>query len=91
MLPERVQASLREHLKRVQRIHALDLAASYGRVALPGALNRKYPNASRDGAGNLLFPRQKGESIPRPKSRAAVASGSRSWSWQRAFVHPIDV
>ena len=27
MLPEKVNASLREHLKRVQRIHALDLAA----------------------------------------------------------------
>ncbi|HEY6121575.1 MAG TPA: hypothetical protein VIV66_16565 [Pyrinomonadaceae bacterium] len=55
MLPEKVKASLLEHLKRVQRIHALDLAAGYGRVALPGALNRKYPNASTEWGWQFAF------------------------------------
>jgi integron integrase len=59
MLPEKVNASLREHLKRVQRIHALDLAAGYGRVALPGALNRKYPNASTEWGWQFVFPQPK--------------------------------
>ena len=59
MLPEKVKASLLEHLKRVQRIHALDLAAGYGRVALPGALNRKYPNASTEWGWQFAFPQAK--------------------------------
>ena len=59
MLPEKVNASLRGHLKRVQRIHALDLAAGYGRVALHGALNRKYQNASTEWGWQFVFPQAK--------------------------------
>jgi integron integrase len=59
MLPEKVKASLREHLQRVQRIHARDLAAGYGRVALPSALNRKYPNASKEWGWQFAFPQAK--------------------------------
>jgi integron integrase len=59
MLPQKVKPSLLEHLKRVQRIHARDLAAGYGRVALPGALNRKYPNASREWGWQFVFPQAK--------------------------------
>jgi len=69
MLPERVQASLREHLKRVQRIHALDMAASYGRVALPGALNRKYPNASTEWGWQFAFPQAKRWVDPKTKEQ----------------------
>ena len=48
MLPARVHASFQRHLSRVKEIHTRDLAAGYGRVALPYALDRKYRNASAD-------------------------------------------
>ena len=57
----RVHAWSRDGLasRRVQQIHALDLAAGYGRVALPGALNRKYPNASTEWGWQFVFPQAK--------------------------------
>ncbi len=45
MLPEVVNALLKEHLRRVWKIHQLDLKNGFGRVYLPYALSRKYPNA----------------------------------------------
>jgi integron integrase len=59
MLPAKVKLSLVEHLKPVQRTHARDLAAGYGRVPLPDALNRKYPNASTDWRWQYVFPQLK--------------------------------
>ena len=50
MLPDRVEASLRAHLLDVKRRHERDLADGVGRVVLPFALDRKYPNASSDWA-----------------------------------------
>ena len=48
MLPEVVNAPLMEDLRRVWKIHQLDLKDGLGRVYLPYALSRKYPNASRE-------------------------------------------
>jgi integron integrase len=59
MLPERINTSLLKHLDRVKEIHASDLAAGYGRVPLPFALDRKYPNASADWIWQYVFPQQR--------------------------------
>src|SRR5260370_30338295 len=59
MLPEKVKAPLREHLERVKKVHARDLADGYGRVPLPDALNRKYPNALSDWRWQFVFPQLK--------------------------------
>jgi integron integrase len=59
MLPEKVKAQFKEHLERVRRIHARDLNDGYGRVPLPHALNRKYPNASSEWAWQYVFPQSK--------------------------------
>jgi integron integrase len=48
MLPTAVKEPLAAHLERVQRQHAIDLRAGLGRVQLPDALARKYPNAERE-------------------------------------------
>jgi hypothetical protein len=48
MLPAAVKADLIAHLDRVRRQHNGDLRQRAGRVELPGALLRKYPNAGRD-------------------------------------------
>lgn len=56
MLPEKVRAALLEHLECVQKIHARDLAAGYGRAPLPYALSRKYQTASSDWGWQFVFP-----------------------------------
>lgn len=47
LLPDSLQLSLKEQLTRVKVIHKHDLARGFGRVQLPRALSRKYPNADR--------------------------------------------
>jgi integrase len=41
MLPETLKPTLEEHLRHVRQLHARDLAAGYGRVALSYALGPK--------------------------------------------------
>jgi integron integrase len=47
---------LREHLDRVHKLHADDLAFGHGEVQLPGALAAKYPNAGREWPWQYAFP-----------------------------------
>lgn len=47
VLPEDIKQALKEHLVYVKRLHQSDLSAGCGRVFLPNALARKYPNADR--------------------------------------------
>lgn len=48
MLPESLKAPLQEHLTQVKAVHQQDVADGWGRVLLPNALDRKYPNASQE-------------------------------------------
>jgi len=48
MLPKSLVSFLQDHLRHVKRIHDDDLTRGYGSVYLPFALDRKYPNASRE-------------------------------------------
>ncbi len=48
MLPKAVIRPLRKHKGCVRAIHQHDLADGYGRVELPHALARKYPNTNWD-------------------------------------------
>jgi integron integrase len=59
MLPESLKAPLREHLAKVKAIHEQDLADGWGRVQLPTALERKYPNAPIDWRWQWVFPQEK--------------------------------
>jgi integron integrase len=56
VLPERVIETLRAHLDEVRRQHERDLAEGFGRVVLPGALDRKYPNAALEWGWQFVFP-----------------------------------
>lgn len=58
MLPETLKIPLREHLKRVKAIHDRDLAENWGRVQMPNALDRKYPNAPADWRWQWVFPQE---------------------------------
>ncbi len=56
VLPDGVKPTLKEHLVYVKRLHQDDLARGYGRVYLPNALAKKYPNADRQWGWQYAFP-----------------------------------
>ena len=54
MLPATVKPGLQEHLAKVKLTHERDLADSFGRVQMPYALARKYPNAPKEWGWQFL-------------------------------------
>jgi len=56
MLPAAVRELLHKHLREVKRLHDEDLKNGLGRVALPNALDRKYPNAAKEWGWQWVFP-----------------------------------
>jgi integron integrase len=56
VLPLALVEPLRRHLTVIRDLHARDLAAGAGSVALPDALDRKYPGADREWGWQWLFP-----------------------------------
>ncbi len=56
MLPATSKQELIEHLKRGKRIHEQDLREGAGRVILPDAIARKYPNADSQWGWQFVFP-----------------------------------
>jgi integron integrase len=103
MLPEVVKAALREHFARVRQIHQRDLADGYGRVSMPDALSRKYPNAAAEWGWQWAFPQEHrwinrrtgeqgrhhvDESIPQKAVKAAVRkAGIAKHATCHAFRH----
>lgn len=65
MLPESLIAPLQEHLLRVKRFHAQDLAKRVGSVYLPFALERKYPHADRAWIWQYVLPSDRLSKAPR--------------------------
>lgn len=55
-LPAAVIPALHQQIAEVRRLRDADLADGYGEVSLPFALERKYPNASRELAWWYVFP-----------------------------------
>ena len=56
LLPANLRLPLMDHLKQVQALHDADLTVGAGSVALPGALSRKLPNASKSWPWQWAFP-----------------------------------
>jgi integron integrase len=56
MLPAAVKKPLWAHLQAVRRQHERDLQKGLGRVALPHALERKYPSAAKEWGWQWVFP-----------------------------------
>jgi len=79
MLPEAVRAELGRHLQIVRDQHDQDLESGAGWVALPFALERKYPYAGREWAWQWVF--------PATRIHRDDASGRR----RRHFLHPSCV
>ncbi len=65
MLPESSIEPLKQHLKRVNVLHARDIAAGYAGVYLPFALERKYRGAGRQWEWQYVFPAKNRSLDPR--------------------------
>jgi integron integrase len=79
VLPEVARAPLRAHLERVRALHGRDLARGDGRVALPHALARKWPDAGRDWRWQWVFPAR--------RRYRDVATGA----WLRHHLHETAI
>ncbi len=58
MLPESLKPPFLAHLRKVRRVHESDLADGWGRVQMPDALDRKYPNAPAEWRWQWVFPQE---------------------------------
>jgi integron integrase len=56
MLPVAARETLTGHVADVRRLHEADLARGFGRVALPFALDRKFPSAPTEWRWQFVFP-----------------------------------
>jgi integron integrase len=71
---------LRKHLQAVKRQHEEDLIRGLGRVALPDALERKYPNAGKEWGWQWVFPAQSfGSDSLNALNRSTFLWWKRSW------------
>lgn len=58
VLPAAVKEPLLRYLQAVRRQHEEDLGKGLGRVALPNALERKYPNEGNEWGWRWVFPQR---------------------------------
>lgn len=65
MLPEKLVPALQNQLDRVRSHYQQDLKQNKLGVSLPEALDRKYPNASREWGWQYIFPARKHARDPR--------------------------
>ena len=56
ILPVAVKEPLSAHLNKVKKVHDEDVKRGYGKVLMPYALERKYPNASVEWRWQWVFP-----------------------------------
>ena len=65
MLPAMAVEALQGQMAEARRVHERDLAAGFGKVWLPDALARKFPNAAGEWAWQYVFPASKRSVDPR--------------------------
>jgi len=65
LLADTVKTALRQHLDEVKKMHDQDLQEGFGKVFLPDALERKYPEAPRQWGWQYVFPAAKRSIDPR--------------------------
>ena len=88
MLPLSLAPALREQLARSRVLWSSDAQAGRGGVALPGALDRKYPRAGTSWAWFWVFP-QANHSVD-PRSGAVRRHHMFDQTFQRAFKRAVE-
>jgi integrase len=76
VIPDRLCGALEAHLVLVRAQHELALRQAYAGVALPHALERKYPRAHLDWSWQFVFP------------AANPSRDPRSGRWRRSHLYP---
>lgn len=76
ILPQGLIEPIKRQITKVKLLHAQDVDDGYGEVYMPDALNRKYPNASRETLWQFLFP------------SSAVGKDPRTETIRRHHLHP---
>ena len=56
VLPDTLKEPMRAQVERVRKIHEQDCSEGFGKVQLPYALKRKYPDADREIGWQFVFP-----------------------------------
>jgi len=65
LFPESIHPLMKSQVEAVEKLHLEDLADGYGEVYLPGALARKYPNATKSFGWQYVFPSRTLSTDPR--------------------------
>lgn len=81
MLPQVIKEPLQKHLVKVKKLHEQDLNNGYGQVYLPYALEKKYPNASKEWGWQYIFPARELSVDPRTGFKRRHHEGE--WLLQR--------
>jgi integron integrase len=86
MLPLNLAEPLQRHLRRIKAQHEQDLEDGFGRVKLPFAIGRKFPNAAREWAWQYVFPSSRLSIDPRSgkRQRHHIAEGILQSALKRA-------
>jgi integron integrase len=86
MLPLNLAEPLQRHLRRTKAQHEQDLEDGFGRVNLPFAIGRKFPNAAREWAWQYVFPSSRLSVDPRSgkRQRHHMAEGILQSALKRA-------
>ena len=94
-MPDSLIPALQRQVERVRLLHDEDLAAGFGKVYLPNALERKYPNAAQELIWQFLFPAPKLSLDPRtlpakdtPLLLGEEGMGVRSGTMRRHHLEP---
>ncbi|PAU92943.1 integrase [Aliifodinibius salipaludis] len=65
VLPEISKEKLKNQIERVKLLHQKDLDKGFGKVVLPKALSKKYPNMPKEFGWQYLFPSSRRSKDPR--------------------------
>jgi integron integrase len=87
ILPSALVEPLKTQLAKVRLLHDEDLARGFGSVYLPYALERKYPNASREWGWQWVFPA--GTLSVDPRSGLTRRHHASEDGLQRAVKHAV--
>ena len=101
VLPSSIKPELEAHLKEVKTLYDADRAAESPGVMLPGALERKYPNAGKEWAWFWVFPSRTNSTDPKTGilrrhhiyrgnlQKAVKLAGKRAEIPKRITVHTL--